>query len=130
MPIRFVSALAGMLFMLVPVWATGQTQNVTDDYLIGYWGIGSPDECVDSDTLAFYVTGMFAVTNGGGNPVEALGVWKVRGETLTVTFTELDDPRNSETFDATLSNVQPDQFTMTAPAMPDGSEILYRCPGL
>lgn len=108
--------------------AAGQTsEGMSEDYLIGYWGFGSPEECIDSDTLGFYVTGVFAVTNGGGNPVEALGLWKLEGDTMSLAFAELDDPHNMETIEAAISGRQSNQFTLTHPTLPDGVETLYRC---
>ena len=93
-------------------------------YLIGTWGMGAADECVDSDTMAFYASGAWAVTNGGGNPVEAIGVWSFADGTISVISGDLKDPLGSESIVATITEASQDKFTLTF----DGrAETLYRC---
>ncbi|MEM7442656.1 MAG: hypothetical protein AAF414_04910 [Pseudomonadota bacterium] len=126
--IRTIAASAALLTSLT-YWTPSLADDVSPDYLIGYWGIGSPDECETRDTMTFFASGAWAVTNGGGNPVEVIGVWWVEGDQLFVDFAELDDPNDMNAVEATLSNVSENQFTATSPILPDGSEIMYRCSG-
>jgi len=126
-PIAVAATVALILAGPSAMGADGSSAEISEDNFIGYWWLGSPDECIDRDTLAFYVTGVFAVTNGGGNPVEALGIWKLEGDTMSLNFTELDDPRQEETIEAAISGNQANEFTLTAPDLPDGEVTLYRC---
>ncbi|MGF1625825.1 MAG: hypothetical protein ACFCVH_13160 [Alphaproteobacteria bacterium] len=96
-------------------------------YFIGYWGMGAPEECIDSDTLAFYSSGAWAVTNGGGNPVEAIGTWSYDEGVLTVRFSDLTDPANDEQATGTVTAADEAKFTLSSDMLRGGSETLYRC---
>jgi hypothetical protein len=102
----------------------GDTAVTHADYFIGTWGMGSAEECYDSDTIAFYANGAWAVTNGGGNPVEAIGTWSFADGKLTVHFTDLEEPEGSETVTAAVEEAGPDRFTVSLEGSP---ETLYRC---
>jgi hypothetical protein len=93
-------------------------------YLVGYWGVGSVDECVDSDTMAFYASGAWAVTNGGGNPVEAIGVWSLADGAITVVSADLKSWAGAETITAPITEASQDKFTLS---MDERSETFFRC---
>ncbi len=97
------------------------------DYFIGYWGIGGANECASRDTMSFYASGAWAVTNGGENPVEAIGLWELKGKGVTVTFSDLRDTANVNTLDAGISDVTPNSFTMVAEPLQGGQAPLHRC---
>lgn len=99
------------------------------DYFIGYWGVGSPDECQDRDTMSFYSTGAWAITNGGGNPVEAIGVWALEAGRMVLGFSELDMIDHVETVEAVVSDADEGRFTMVSPALPGGELTVFRCGG-
>lgn len=113
----------------VSLWAAAAsgTDPTTPGYFIGYWGLGTPDECASRDTMSFYASGAWAVTNGGGNPVEAIGVWALEGDRMLLDFAELDDPSDLVSVEAAISNAGKDDFTLTAADLPGGRETLYRC---
>jgi hypothetical protein len=94
-------------------------------YLIGYWGIGSAEECADSDTMSFYTSGAWAVTNGGGNPVEAIGVWSLADGAISVVSHDLKSPSGTEAITAVITEASQDKFTLTLDS--EGSETLFRC---
>ncbi len=98
----------------------------TRDYFIGHWGIGEPEECNDRDTMSFYESGAWAVTNGGSNPVEAIGLWELKGDVVTIIASDLRNPAEHETIDAGISEVKADMFIMEAPPL-GGKAPLYRC---
>lgn len=97
------------------------------DYFIGTWGMGSAEECVDRDTMSFYSSGAWAVTNGGGNPVEVIGTWSLADVTLTVLWSELREPAQREVMAGTLSDVTENSFILTADILRGGDETMHRC---
>ncbi len=101
--------------------------SLTPDYFIGHWGIGAPEECEASDTMSFYDSGAWAVTNGAGNPVEAIGRWEFKDGTLLVIFSDLKDTGRHNSLDAQISEVTADSFTMVAKPLQGGQAPLHRC---
>ncbi|MEQ8652537.1 MAG: hypothetical protein RIC87_08755 [Kiloniellales bacterium] len=96
-------------------------------YFIGHWGIGDPQECQSRDTLSFYESGAWAVTNGGENPVEAIGLWQLEGSTVTIQASDLRSPQHYDVLEAPITEVTADSFVMTAEPLQDGKATLYRC---
>ncbi len=96
-------------------------------YFIGYWGIGDPQECLQRDTLSFYESGAWAVTNGGENPVEAIGLWQLEGSTITIRASDLRSLAQYDVLEAPITEVTADSFTMTAKPLEGGQATLYRC---
>jgi len=122
--VPMLAIASGVALWTVPA---GSTDPTTSDYFIGYWGLGTPEECVSRDTMSFYASGAWAMTNGGGNPVEVIGVWALEGDRILLDFAELDDISDLISVEATISNAGKDAFTLTAPELPDGQATLYRC---
>lgn len=86
-----VSALA--LGIIIATTATPTLPVAMDgpaQALIGMWSLDGADGCVDGDVLNLYPTGAFAATNGGSNPIEAVGTWQLSGDVITLTFNDLD----------------------------------------
>ena len=115
----------------VSMWtASANAADATSpDYFIGYWGVGAADECESRDTMSFYTTGAWAITNGGGNPVEALGVWALEADRVVLGFSELGMTSDVDAVEAVISDAEENRFTMVSPALPDGELTLYRCDG-
>lgn len=93
-------------------------------YFVGHWGMGSADECADSDTMSFYASGAWAVTNGGGNPVEAIGAWSFADGTMTIVYSELGEPDAAESVSGPVQQDGDDVFSLAVEGSP---EPLYRC---
>ncbi len=120
--IAAATLLAGMSYGTGAVADTA----LTHDYFIGHWGIGGADECNGRDTMSFYDSGAWAVTNGGGNPVEAIGLWQLNGNIVQVAVSDLKNPAKFETLDTGISDIKPDSFVMDAEPL-GGKAPLYRC---
>lgn len=69
-------ALAGGL-LAFPAAAEVDPASLGEEHFIGHWSLDGPEGCESRDTMSFYASGAWAVTNGGGNPVEAIGVWSL-----------------------------------------------------
>ncbi len=100
---------------------------LTREYFIGFWGIGGSDECLTRDTMSFYDSGAWAVTNGGGNPVEAIGLWQLDGTTVKIIASDIESTAQFDILEAQISDVTVDSFTMVAEPLQGGKAPLYRC---
>ncbi|MEZ5670494.1 MAG: hypothetical protein R3F55_24285 [Alphaproteobacteria bacterium] len=89
--------------------------------------MGAAEECLDGDTMAFYASGAWAVTNAGGNPVEAIGVWSLAQGSLVVDFSDLDMPDQVETATGLVGADGETQFRLTSDMVAGGEQTLYRC---
>ncbi len=122
--VKLAAALA-----LGTVAATGVRAEtaLSRDYLIGHWGIGEPEECNGRDTMSFYDSGAWAVTNGGGNPVEAIGLWRLEDGKVLILASDLRSTGGARELGAEISEVGADSFTMTAKPLQNSQATLYRC---
>lgn len=121
---RYTAAALILTALGSSAWAETSLERA---YFIGHWGIGDPQECLDRDTLSFYESGAWAVTNGGENPVEAIGLWQLDGSTITIQASDLRSPAQYDVLEAPITEVTADSFTMTAEPLQDGQATLYRC---
>ena len=99
-------------------------------HFVGLWSMDGPTGCGGGDTLTFFATGIWAVTQGGGNPVEMLGTWAIGDGVLNLTESKLDDPLTYEEMQATIDGVLETEMDITV-AYKDGRKLAYtldRCP--
>jgi len=98
-------------------------------HFVGHWSMDGQEGCAGGDTLSFYESGAWAVTNGGGNPVEVLGTWSLGEGDLLLTMSELDSPAVAVAGRATVDGMEGDRMTMTIAFGDEGSEsfTLDRC---
>jgi len=121
---KMIAVLVAGLLVGSAAWAKTPLDR---DYFIGHWAIGDPEECNGRDTMSFYESGAWAVTNGGGNPVEAIGLWQLDDGKIRILTSDLRSTRGARELDAEISDVEADSFTMIAKPLRNGQAPLYRC---
>jgi len=85
-----------LLFLLcglaaLPARAQIDADRLGSAHFVGLWSLDGPAGCAGGDTLSIYASGAWALTSGGGNPVEALGTWALGPEGLTLRESGLQD---------------------------------------
>ncbi|HKY95606.1 MAG TPA: hypothetical protein VJL84_09880 [Kiloniellales bacterium] len=119
-----------LLLSVTPAAAKVDPARLGAAHFVGLWSMDGPEGCGDGDTLSFYATGIWAVTNGGGNPVEALGTWTIGEGVLVLTETSVDTPLAFEETQATVDTIQDGRMAITV-VYKDGRRLSYqldRCP--
>lgn len=128
--IRLLAVVLVLATMTVPAAARVDPQRLGAAHFAGLWSMDGPQGCTGGDTLTFYATGIWAVTQGGGNPVEMLGTWAIGDGVLNLTESKLDDPLTYEEMQATIDGVLETEMDITV-AYKDGRKLAYtldRCP--
>lgn len=126
---RFLAPLAALFFAL-PAAAEVDPMSLGKDHFIGHWAFDGLDNCGDGDTLSIYASGAWAVTNGGGNPVEALGSWSMNDAGIEVRQSALGDPESTRAAKLVIDAAAGDRMDITL-AYADGrslSHTVERCP--
>lgn len=119
-----------LLAMASPTGAKVPAERLGDAHFAGLWSMDGPAGCIEGDTLSFYATGLFAVTNGGRNPVEALGTWEIADGVLRLKESKVEAPLAFEEAEATVDALQEGRMDLTI-TYADGrsqSYTLDRCP--
>jgi hypothetical protein len=127
--LRVFAALFCLLAAL-PAGAKVDPARLGAAHFAGLWSMDGPQGCAGGDTLSFYATGIFAVTSGGGNPVEALGTWEIGEGVLLLKESKLAAPLVFEEAQATIDALQDGRMDLTV-TYADGrrhSYTLDRCP--
>jgi hypothetical protein len=125
-----VSATLLCLTMTLPALAKVDPARLGAAHFVGLWSMDGPAGCTAGDTLSFYATGIFAVTNGGSNPVEALGTWSIGDGVLLLRESKVEATFAFEEAEATIDTLQEDRMGVTV-AYSDGRRHSYqldRCP--
>lgn len=128
--LRLLTALAIIAVAAVPAAAKVDPARLGAAHFVGLWSMDGLQGCSGGDTLSFYATGIWAVTNGGGNPVEALGTWRIGEGVLLLTESAVENPLAFEETEATIDSLQEGRMAITV-AYQDGRKLSYqldRCP--
>jgi hypothetical protein len=126
---RILAPLAALFFAL-PAEAEIDPMSLGKDHFIGHWAFDGLENCGDGDTLSIYASGAWAVTNGGDNPVEALGSWSMTDAGIEVRESELDDPASARAANLVVDAAAAERMEITL-AYTDGRSRSYtveRCP--
>jgi hypothetical protein len=122
--------LAAIILCATPALAKIDPARLGAAHFAGLWSMDGPEGCAGGDTLSFYATGIFAVTSGGGNPVEALGTWSIGDGVLLLKESKLEAPLAFDEAEATIDALQDGRMDLTV-TYADGRRHRYtldRCP--
>jgi len=128
--LRHAAALVFVAASALPVSAKIDAERLGAAHFVGLWSLDGPAGCTSGDTLSFYTTGVWAVTQGGGNPVEVLGTWSIGDGFLVLTESQVDAPLAFEEMQASIDAVLDGRMEITV-AYTDGRRLSYtldRCP--
>lgn len=101
------------LIVALPAAAEVDPMSLGQEHFIGHWAIDGADNCADGDTLSIYASGVWAVTNGGDNPVEALGSWEMSDVGITVRESSLRSPDSSRAADLIVNSADAVRMEIT-----------------
>ncbi len=87
LPLALAAGLAAS-----PASAEVDPQSLGAAHFVGHWSLDGPEGCESRDTLSFFASGAWAVTNGGDNPVESIGTWELGPGAITVQESSLRRP--------------------------------------
>ena len=127
--LRLLAALS-FAALAMPALAKVDPDRLGAAHFVGLWSMDGPAGCTVGDTLSFFATGIFAVTNGGTNPVEALGTWTIGDGVLLLKESRLETPFAYDDAEATIDTLQEGRMGVTV-AYADGRRLSYeldRCP--
>jgi hypothetical protein len=127
---RSFVALILCFFCACPAAARVDPQRLGAAHFVGLWSMDGAEGCAGGDTLTFFATGIWAVTQGGGNPVEALGTWTIGDNVLELTESKIGDPLTFEEMQASIDGVLESSMEITV-VYKDGRKLSYtldRCP--
>jgi hypothetical protein len=119
-----------LIALTMPALAKVDAERLGAAHFVGLWSMDGPAGCTGGDTLSFYATGIFAVTNGGTNPVEALGTWTIGEGVLLLKESKVETPYGFDEAEATIDTLQEGRMGVTV-AYSDGRRLSYqldRCP--
>jgi hypothetical protein len=128
--LRIAATLLLTAGLCAPALAKVDAERLGAAHFVGLWSFDGPAGCSGGDTLSLYATGVFAVTNGGGNPVEALGTWRIGEGVLLLQESQVEAPYAFDEARATIDTLQDGRMGMTV-AYADGRRLSYqldRCP--
>jgi len=121
---------AAIILCATPAAAKVDAERLGAAHFVGLWSMDGPAGCTGGDTLGFYATGIFAVTNGGTNPVEALGTWTIGEGVLLLKESRVETPYAFDEAEATIDTLQEGRMGVTI-IYADGRRLSYeldRCP--
>ena len=127
--LRLLAALS-FTALAMPALAKVDPDRLGAAHFVGLWSMDGPAGCTGGDTLSFYATGIFAVTNGGTNPVEALGTWTIGDGVLLLKESRVETPYAFDEAEATIDTLQEGRMGVTI-IYADGRRLSYeldRCP--
>lgn len=102
---------AGLL--AAPAAAEVDADSLGAEHFFGHWSLDGPEGCEGRDTLSFFSSGAWAVTNGGDNPVEVIGTWRIEGGKIAIAEQSLRDPAESEPGTITILSAEGDSMEIS-----------------
>jgi hypothetical protein len=108
-----------------PASAKIDTSHLGAAHFVGLWSLDGPAGCSGGDTLSIYASGAWAVTNGGDNPVEAIGTWEISEGVLRLRESPLGDRLGFAEAEVEVDSLQEGRMGITV-VYGDGRRLSYQ----
>ena len=106
-----LAVAAGIL--AAPAAAQVDPATLGAEHFVGHWSLDGPEGGADRDTLSFFPSGAWAVTNGGDNPVEVIGTWRIEGGKIAIAQHSLRRPAETEPGAITVLSAEGDRMEIS-----------------
>jgi hypothetical protein len=117
--------LAAIIVCAVPASAKIDIGRLGAAHFVGLWSLDGPAGCSGGDTLSIYASGAWALTNGGDNPVEAIGTWAIGEGVLKLRESPLGDRLGFAEAEVEVDSLQDGRMGITV-IYSDGRRLSYQ----